>query len=189
MGGMDAFMGSSLLTGSQGNLENEIGILRSYTLTRKTLAKLDFGVTIKSLGLIKNSEAYGKTPFEVIVDSSHLQLSNATFMVDIEGGGKFKLYATIEGAELIDPITQNVLQQNVTLQIEPTAYLFGQKITNPYFSFTIEKGREQRNSIPLPLPNNQAENNKKDNSGKNSKYELLFNSLEGLTKKYFGRVA
>ena len=51
------------------NIENEIAIIKSYSMAAKTLEKLDFGVSYYVTGRIRESIMYPSSPFKVIPDS------------------------------------------------------------------------------------------------------------------------
>ncbi len=52
------------------NIENEIAILKSYTMAAKTLKQLDFDISYYVVGRIRESLMYPNSPFLVIPDSS-----------------------------------------------------------------------------------------------------------------------
>ncbi|MBN2667635.1 MAG: polysaccharide biosynthesis tyrosine autokinase [Bacteroidales bacterium] len=51
------------------NVENEIGVLYSYSLIRKVVEKLNFNVSYFSVGRIRQPEMYNRAPFTVVVDT------------------------------------------------------------------------------------------------------------------------
>ena len=69
--GVDA---AAMMTGmnfrSMGNVDNEIGILQSYSLAEKTLKNLDFNVSYYAKGRLATYELYKDNPFTVEVDYS-----------------------------------------------------------------------------------------------------------------------
>ena len=71
--GADNFLSGMSLLNQSKNLENEMGILVSRSLVTKTLEKLDFKFDYFSLGSGKRTNIYGKSPFIITLDSSHLQ--------------------------------------------------------------------------------------------------------------------
>lgn len=70
MGAMSTIMKEFGSFGSKSqNIENQIGILTSYSLTRKTLERLNYQVSYYDKGRINNVEIYEACPFRVIIDS------------------------------------------------------------------------------------------------------------------------
>ena len=82
--GMDA---TSMMTGmnfrSMGNVQNEIGILKSYMLAERALRHLDFNVSYYSKGRLATSELYKDNPFTVEVDYSTPQMVGVLYTVKI----------------------------------------------------------------------------------------------------------
>lgn len=70
MGAMSTIMKEFGSFGSKTqNIENQMGILTSYSLTRKTLERLNYQVSYFDKGRINNVEIYNKCPFRVILDT------------------------------------------------------------------------------------------------------------------------
>ena len=67
MGGGNALFGNLDLFSNQKNLYNEIGVIKSYTLTRNTLNDLDFGITYVSVGKLRDTHLYTNAPFHVTI--------------------------------------------------------------------------------------------------------------------------
>lgn len=116
---------------TQDNIRNEIGILKSYSLARRTLEKLDINtsykkiprlpgnIRINALARHQNQEA----PIEVSQDKKEDQLYNTPFYIRILSSREFLLsFETI--------IDENEVAQTDTFR-------FGQQIRSPYFSFQV----------------------------------------------------
>ncbi|MDR2038095.1 MAG: polysaccharide biosynthesis tyrosine autokinase [Bacteroidales bacterium] len=56
--------------GPRKNIDNEIAILKSYSMAAKALQNLDFGVSYYIVGRIRETELYPKKPFLVVPDST-----------------------------------------------------------------------------------------------------------------------
>jgi tyrosine-protein kinase Etk/Wzc len=79
---------------SKKNVNNEMDVLRSYSLTNRALKELnDFEVTYIMVGRrgIKESKLYNMSPFVVTLDSDHKQLRNQPVNVTILSNEKFRL--------------------------------------------------------------------------------------------------
>ncbi len=97
------------------NIENEIAILKSYSMAAKALNKLDFGISYFIVGRIRESEIYPNSPFIVVPDSivAYGRRVDIAFLPDNQ------CQITIAGE------TKNYIVQ------------LGEKFTHPLFSFTI----------------------------------------------------
>ena len=87
------FIGASLY-GNPYKLQNEIGLLHSKSLTRRTLQELDFYISYNREQGFRSTDLYRSTPFFVYVDSSFIQplgvkfnlkfLNDTIFYIDAE---------------------------------------------------------------------------------------------------------
>ena len=73
------------------NLENEKAILKSFTLAERTIIELGIQTSYFKHGSVQTVNQYKVNPYIVEFDSSHLQLANVEFYVDILNDDEFKL--------------------------------------------------------------------------------------------------
>ncbi|NPA36051.1 MAG: polysaccharide biosynthesis tyrosine autokinase [Chlorobi bacterium] len=115
------------------NIQNEIGILKSYSLTKRTLKELHFDVSYYkqirwasniSLPFLKRN-LYKESPIIVIPDSGAVQTYNKYFKVRILSRKDFRL------------IFNAKLPNNQKVEIDEV-FLFGQPIKSSFFNFTIK---------------------------------------------------
>ncbi len=99
------------------NIPNEMGVLRSYDLTRKTLEELDFSVNYYGMGRIRNPELY-RPYFKVIADTSKSQIYN------------FPIYLTRVNDSIVN------IEIETDQKIKKTLKL-GEKYEDEYFSFWV----------------------------------------------------
>ena len=99
---------------------NEIAILKSYAMARKTIEALDFDITYVGVGRreIAESKYYHNNPFTVIPDTGHTQKRGYRIDVKILGNDHYLL-------EIND-------SYNIKKELQ-----FGEKFTNDDFSFRI----------------------------------------------------
>ena len=110
------------------NIPNEIGIIKSYDVTRETLEQLDVRVSYFGIGRIRNPELY--RPFiEVKVDTSHYQVSYRPVYITLLENDQYRL--EVEDVEGF-----------------PVVLKFGEKLENEYFSFTVDKRYPDAKSKP-----------------------------------------
>ena len=110
------------------NVENEIGILNSYTLARRTIEQLNFDVSYFGIGRIREPELYKNTPFTAYIDSGDINQTN------------YRIYIT-----LIDNDSYNI-HINDRYQINKDMK-FGQKFTSNNFNFTLQSNNFKIDSI------------------------------------------
>lgn len=102
------------------NVENEIGILKSYSLARRTLEKLNFEVSYFGVGRIREPEIYGdKIPFSVKIDSNSSNQLNYRINISLLDNKTYQLSINDK---------YNI---NQTLK-------FGEEFKSDNFNFTIE---------------------------------------------------
>ncbi len=96
--GADLFESAGLL-GLQGksNIENEIGILKSFSLAQAALNELNFNVRYYREDFLKKTEAYGNFPILVSVDWNKPQVVGGLFKVEVIDENSFELSVEEEG--------------------------------------------------------------------------------------------
>ena len=73
---------------SRKNVENEISILRSYSLARKTIDELDFKISYSVIGRVRESKIYKPTFFKIQLDSINPTKTNYPIYITILNGDK-----------------------------------------------------------------------------------------------------
>jgi tyrosine-protein kinase Etk/Wzc len=121
-------------------LENQLGILQSFNMVHQTMKQLDFNVMYFEKDGLKTKEIYKSPsyPFAVIMDVGHVQLLGANIGIEILSDQAFMLRIEQEQFYVFDPISEEARRIMAPLEFEET-YRFGEKVENPYFSFTLEK--------------------------------------------------
>ena len=71
--GMELFSGKT-------NINNEIVVLKSYSLINQVIDELSLGVSYHQHGFLQSNELYQNTPFSVIVDSNYSQITNTCLL-------------------------------------------------------------------------------------------------------------
>ena len=135
--GMDA---AAMMTGmnfrSYGNVDNEIGILKSYMLAEKALRKLDFNVSYYSKGRLATVELYKDNPFTVEIDYTAPQMVGVTYNVKILDNGQYRLKAEAKRASMYDFGEDKYLGLVNEVMIDDV-YSFGDTVDNKYNKFRI----------------------------------------------------
>jgi len=98
LNGAQSLLGFGNVTNTQ-KLQNQIGILRSRSLVARTLKSLNFNVSIYNEDNFIKTEVYKTAPFDVFVDTSHLQpIGNIKFYITILSTTQYRVEA--EGQDL-----------------------------------------------------------------------------------------
>lgn len=100
------------------DVQNEITKLQSYSLTRRTLEKLDFNVSYLGYGRIKTQNMYNDADIRVEIDTTDHNTYNVPVIVNIIDKNKYELSVP-------------------DMEIEDTLLYFGQKYRTGSFSFSI----------------------------------------------------
>jgi tyrosine-protein kinase Etk/Wzc len=150
-------------------VENEIGILNSYSLTERTIKNLDFFVSYFEEENFISKELYFDNPFEVIFDTNHLQPVNIEFSVKILSPSKYHIQIESEKVDLYDYRTFEASPEKIPfLKINDTLF-FGEQLENDACSFHLVL---KNNVLPA------------DYSVRNLKF--IFKDLKGLVTRFQG---
>ncbi len=138
LGAENLLEGLELFSGKK-NLKNEIVILNSYSITEKIIRELGLGLSYFQHGFFQTNEMFENSPFIVHLDSTHNQLIQTKFSVDIIDSLSFNLSVKTE-----DKFPYNLIEENFDKTILSNInidqlYNFGDTIKNEYFSFSVHK--------------------------------------------------
>ena len=161
MEGMELFSGKT-------NLENEEAVLKSYTLASRTIKKLDLQLSYFMHGNVQKIYLYDQTPFVIQFDSSHCQLPESEFFIELIDDNKFRLMVNCTDQYTYDLFNDNRNKNlSANLDYEKTHH-FNENIETPYFSFQIIKTSFYDDLI----------------LEEKSSYSFIFHSLDIITKKH-----
>ena len=125
-----------MMSSSQ-NIQNEVGILKSYTLSNKTVKKLDLKVSYFVEENFITRELYDESPFVVIPEIEYLQPANIKFLVTVLSTNEFKLEAEGESIDLYNFSTYENIPKGADRVFINGIYTFGQDIEDENFRFKI----------------------------------------------------
>jgi tyrosine-protein kinase Etk/Wzc len=163
--GKSAFISELDLFAQQSNVQNEIGIIQSKTLSRKTVKELQLFISYYTLTnkLGRNIELYNQSPFKVIIDTSHVQILNAKVNIKFNSPSTYKLTINnFEGAAPYDFSAEkySFIHSGKYFTVD-TVLKIGDRFMNENFSFTlinnpvyysgIEEGRDYYFMLNDPL--------------------------------------
>jgi len=164
-GEMELLEGFGLFS-SKKNLENEISILKSYTLTSEAIKKIDFSCFYYQDTRYLLKELYTDSPFRVIIDSSYSQPVNLYFTIKPLSVNEYIIEAVSEEVNLYNYIRNEVTSKILFINFSEQ-HQFGSYITKPYCKFKVVL---QDNIDPNKLLDNE--------------YVFRFNNLNQLALKY-----
>jgi len=149
-----ALMGFGMMGRGMQNVNNEIAILSSYRLTLRTAESMGLNVSYFGEKNFLNIEMYKTSPFSVVMDKSHPQLSALKFYVTILSPETFMIEAEGELVGVYDfdkskPYEikgEEVKAPSVLINKE---YRFGEEIVSEFYKFHIDL--EQRFDKELDL--------------------------------------
>jgi uncharacterized protein involved in exopolysaccharide biosynthesis len=126
------------LSNNQQNVENEIGKLTSFTLSYRTIKKLDFEISyFVQEGLVKK-ELYHSAPFKVVFDSTVPQAVSLHYSMKILNKSEYLLEADAELIEKYMFSQTKLLKDTVYDRIEINEkHRFGEPVNNGYNIFKI----------------------------------------------------
>ena len=150
------------------NIENEKAVLKSFTLSERTITELGLQLSFFKHGSVQTVNQYKVNPYHVIFDTSHLQLANVDMYIDILNDEEFKLKIDCKDQNTYDIKNNkknNIIQANLSYN---SIHEFEKQIKTDYFSFKLVKTPYFNKKTYL-----------EDNT-----YSFKLYSLDKITKKY-----
>lgn len=132
-----AIMTSSAFSGSQ-VVDNEVAILKSYTMTDRVVRKMNLEVTYMEKGRFSKVELYKSSPFTVEFDRSVPQAVGLVYEVVSLGEGRMVLHGTSKGLNVYDYVLSQSVSSNPEKEIDVTTECkLGEMVDNGYNRFRI----------------------------------------------------
>jgi capsular exopolysaccharide synthesis family protein len=145
----DIFSNFGLFNSTE-NIDNELEVVRSFSLIKKVLTEANFKVTYLAYkntplsGLLLNTpfirkiDLYDQSPIEVIIDQSVPQTVYLDFKITFVNENSFTLEAEGDRIPLYNYIDDKVISVTPAISINQR-YNFGDEIKSKYFNFRINK--------------------------------------------------
>ena len=131
---------TSMNFGNMQNIDNEIAILRSYTLTERVVKKMGIEVSYFEKGRLSSTEMYKTSPFQVEFERSVPQAVGLTYEMTMSDEGNIKLQAKGEGLYKYDFILCEQTEEDPFATIDFSGdYQQGEWIDNGYNKIRITK--------------------------------------------------
>lgn len=121
---------SLLSMGNYSNIENQIGILKSYTLFKKAIGNLNWNTTWYQKELLYNRELYKNPPFDLVVPPNAINAKNISLEIVPLDKNEYSIKA--------DGLT-NMNGYDQIVKIDQVVK-FGTPFLNDFFNFTLNKG-------------------------------------------------
>lgn len=118
---------------SSSNIENEIGILSSFSLIKRTIDSLEYDIVYQSLGRVRDVELYHKNlPFRVVVDRAASKMKGQQFRFEFLQDGSIEMETqsdSVAGEKKIIRFDEQVDEDGISFRFVKTgtAILGGQE--------------------------------------------------------------
>ena len=134
------FDATSIMTnmsyGNYQNVDNEIAILKSYSLTDRVIRKMNLEVTYMEKGRIASSELYKASPFTVEIDRSVPQAVDLVYSISLEED-KIILHASSEHLSKYDFLLSKTIESHPEIIDVTNVCKQGEWVDNGYNRFCI----------------------------------------------------
>lgn len=131
-----SFLPGSELFSGRNTFHNSLLTLQARPLLEKVLNKLNFSVMYYEEKLLYNENLYTSSPFEVIIDKNHLQMTDVVFNVEVLSASEFVLSAKSEECMLYDFQKERNDREVANFEMSQK-FNFGKTIESEYFKFTV----------------------------------------------------
>lgn len=127
-----------MFIGGKGNIDNEIGLLKAYSLTEKVVKSLPFNVEYFLEGSVQENELYDHSPIVVEFDSLHAQALGVPIYVKILSKDKYQIEVDVESLGALydfnkcEPVSYS--NQPISIKKELN---FGEQFVHKSMSFKI----------------------------------------------------
>jgi len=138
LGAENLLEGLELFSGKK-NLNNEIVILSSYSLSEQIIEELNLGISYFQHSFLQTNELFGSSPFKVSVDSNHLQLTGIDFRIHPLNNEEFTISVSTDDEYPYNISTEKLDKSLIAnFDIEKN-YSFNSVIESDFLSFSIIK--------------------------------------------------
>jgi capsular exopolysaccharide synthesis family protein len=139
------FINSSLF-GLNHNFQNELWILKSSPVIAQTVKNLDLTVNYYQKDGIKNSDAYKKAPFQILLMLNHPQPVDVQFFIAFESNGGFIIKSKSRKVIIKNFNTNEIINYRKKWKFEHKGK-FGQLIETPEMAFIIQPDTTNRHEL------------------------------------------
>jgi len=133
----ERFLRGTELLNSPTELEDERGLLGSYTMVETTIQQLDFGVSYFEKLRFKDIELYEELPFTIHLDSLSGQLLNVPIYIKRISKENYIVRAQAEDAATYSPLLNQVEKTVGLVNINKVSQV-GKPFSHPHLKFDIQ---------------------------------------------------
>lgn len=126
--GMDLFESAGFGLQGKNNIENEIGILKSFSLAEETISELNLNVQYFGEGFITTNQLYDKLPIIVSVDWKQPQWVGGMFRIEVLDENSFELQIENDEFSIYDPADPFYKSKLEDASLKKSVYSFGEQI-------------------------------------------------------------
>ncbi|NJO02072.1 MAG: hypothetical protein HC880_10585 [Bacteroidia bacterium] len=119
------------------NTMDEMEIISSYDMIKKTIDQLDFEVSYYTGSSSQQREHYGSFPFKVVIDSMAQQMVNVPIFVDILSKSECRIFLDAEEVTVFDMKEKTTLPGKIPQVRFREKILFGHPYRHKHLAFTI----------------------------------------------------
>jgi len=147
-------------------VEDEMAIMKSYSLVEQTIKQLDFGISYFKKTVFKKEPVYKNSPFEIILDSTHAQLVGIPIHIEYLENNRFRIRAEGEDITLYDLQNGEMIRKLPSVKFEKEL-LIGDDYEDRYMSFKIRFHEDYVNAYSAA-----------------SSYFFVVNTVDALAERY-----
>jgi capsular exopolysaccharide synthesis family protein len=136
MTGSGDFMRGMNLYTSQTGIEDEIGILKSYSMIERAVRELDFGVSYFTKKNFVTQEKYHDSPISIVIDSVVSQIVDIPIYIERISSTRYKVRATGKNVNLYNFYTNQVEGNIPLIEIEEEVPL-DKPFVSEFLSFSV----------------------------------------------------
>jgi len=144
------FLMNALSSGSNGQIDKEIELLKTFSIHDDALKKVNFQTRFYKTKNYKEVEVYDNNPIKVtdIEVFNEKILGKRITLVPTLGGYKLKVETSLK-----DKITDMITSEGL-IDLGEKSYPYNEEITNDYFKCTVKKKREFSKAIHFTIYGN-----------------------------------
>jgi tyrosine-protein kinase Etk/Wzc len=120
------------------NVENEIGILKSYTLAEEAILELGLDVFYFTDDLLSSIQVHSGVSVNVDVDWTHPQLVKGKFVIEVLDDQTFSIETDGDDFEIFNPSDPFYKQEISDIPELKPVYAFGENIESEFLKIKIE---------------------------------------------------
>lgn len=116
--------------------QNEMLILRSTPLIKETVEQLNLEIEYNQVERFVKKDLFGREPFNVVYDSSHVQAINVDYELAFFNDGKFRISAEGKDLKLINYSSGELTKTNADMELQGT-FFQSDVVQNEYCKFRL----------------------------------------------------